>query len=523
MNIKNIFKSKTEASDKKKFNKTLFRHGGYSVAIIAIALAAVILLNVLFSALSNRVNLTLDLSFTGENSLSEENTEFLKGINNDVTLTICANKEDYVAALDYYATNAYGFYDGAEFYEQTVKLLELYSSSNAKITTEYIDLASTAGSAITGEFPSIFYGDIIVSAVDSKGNTNKKVVGFKDIYGFQDASGSGYYNYITSNKLETALSSAINHCITNITKKGALLATYSNAGYFDALFASQLKLNGFELSEITDKTLTKIPDGIEQLYLIAPTRDMLAEELAVINNWLYNGGNRGRSLIFIPGDTVANIPNIVEFMKEWGVSYSDGMLYETNASNYSSHPIYLDAFNNTTELKITNEEKNYRGGFNFPMKLMYETYSTKETNVIISTSDTVIAAPLGIKEDWRPDESYVQQNYPILVVTEDNDVVGDELKSSYVAAFSSVEFIYSQPASLPQFGNMEAAINTATFAAGFDNETRILFLDKTITTETFADKVTETGLTTITIIFMAIIPLALVVAGFIVWLRRKNR
>ena len=75
------------------------------------------------------------------------------------------------------------------------------------------------------------------------------------------------------------------------------------------------------------------------------------------------------------------------------------------------------------------------------MEVLYETYSTKETRVIISTADTVVAAPLGIKNDWKPDDSYAKKSYPNLIITEDNDVVGDSLKSSYVAAFSSVEFI----------------------------------------------------------------------------------
>lgn len=510
---------------KNLFNKTLFRHGGYSIAIIAVAIAAVILLNVLFSALSNRVNLTLDLSFTGENSISEENAEFLKNIDREVSLTVCANKEDYAEGyMDYYAQNLFGVYDGGEFYEQTLKLLDLYASSNAKITVEYLDLTSTAGSAIMSEFPSISYGDIIVRVTDGEGKANNKVVDFEDIYKFEDSSGYGYYYSVTANKLETSLSSAINTCLSGKTKKAAVIATYSDTEIFETLFGSQLELNGFEISEITDKVIASIPEGVEQLYLVAPTKDMLADELAVINNWLYNGGNRGRSLVFIPNTSVTNIPNIVEFMKEWGVSYSDGMLYETNASNhYQGSPTLLFAFNNESDKKIANKDKNFLGGHNLPMKVMYETYSTKETEVIISTADTVFAAPLGIKNDWKPDDTYEKQNYPLLVVTTDNDVVGNELKNSYVAAFSSVEFIYSQWAQLSQFGNMEAAINTATFTAGIEKDNELLFLDKTVTTETFADKVTEAGVSAIQIIFMISIPLILVISGFVVWLRRRNR
>lgn len=524
MNIKNIFK-KQDASSPKKFNKTLFRHGGYSIAIIAVVVAAVILLNVLFSALSNRVNLTLDLSFTGENSISEENAEFLKSIDKEINITVCANAEDYVGGyMDYYAQNMFGVYDGAEFYEQTLKLLDLYASSNAKIKVEYLDLSSTAGTAITSEFPSIFYGDIIVRVSDSNGKASNKVVGFQDIYKIEDSSGSGYYYSITANKLETSLSSAINTCISGKTKKAAVISTYSDNEIFDTLFGSQLKLNGFEITEINDNIISQIGDDIEQLYLVAPTKDMLAEELAVINNWLYNGGNRGRSLVFIPNTNVTNIPKILEFLKEWGITYSDGILYETNSSNhYQGSPTTLFAFNNESDLKIANKDKNYLGGHNLPMEAAYETFSTKETKVIISTADTVVAAPLGINSDWKPDDSYTKKSYANIIITEDSDVVGDGIKSSYVSAFSSVEFIYSQWAQLSQLGNMEAAINTATFAAGIENDSQLLFLDKTVTTESFADKVNEADALSIQIIFMITIPLALIVAGFVVWIRRKNR
>ncbi len=525
MNIKNIFKSKTEASDKKRFNKTLFRHGGYSIGIIAIALACLILVNVLFSALGNRISLKLDLSFSGENSISEENAEFIKSIEKPVTLTVCATEADYAGGyMDMYAQQYHGVYDEGGYYAQTIRLINLYKELNKNITVEYLDLSSTAGSAIVSEFPSIFYGDIIVRHTDNEGNATSKLVTFEDIYAYEDSSGYGYYYSVTANRLESALSSAINSCLSGEVKSAALIATYSDADIFDALFGSQLKLNGFEITKISDNIITKIPENTEQLYIIAPTKDMLPDELTVINNWLYNGGNRGRSLIFIPSTSVTNLPNLVEFLKEWGVSYSDGILYETNSSNhYSGSPTTLVAFNNETELKIANESKSYILGHNLPMKAEYETYSTKKTDVIVSTADSVVAAPLGIDSDWAPSADLTRQNFPNLIVTTDSDVVGEDLKKSYVAAFSSFDFIYSQWAQYSQLGNMEAALNTAIVTAGFDTDSQLLFLDKTVTVESFADKVSEFGAITIRIIFMILIPILLIAAGVIIWLRRRNR
>ncbi len=526
MNLKNIFKKpKTEKPEEMKLNrKSFFKHGGYSIGIVALALAALILINVLFSALSSRVSLKLDLSFSGENSISEENAEFIKGIDKEITLTVCATEADYADGyMDYYAQQALGVYDEGGYYAQTIRLINLYSEMNDKIKIEYLDLNSTAGSAVVSEFPSIFYGDIIVRY--SKGEeTKSKVVSFNDIYSYSDASGTGYYYSITANRLESALSSAINSCLSGKTKKSALLATHSDKEIFETLFGSQLKLNGFELSEITDNIISEIATDIDQLYLIAPTKDLLPDEISAINNWLNNGGNRGKSLIFIPSTSVKNLPNLAEFLKEWGVAYSEGILYETNSSNhYSGSPTTLVAFNNESDLKITNQDKNYILGHNLPMQTVYETYSSKDTKVLISTSDTVIAAPHDIKSDWTPDNSYEKKNFPNLIVTTDSDVVGEELKSSYVAAFSSLDFIYSQWAQYSQLGNMEAALNSAIVTAGFDNDQKLLFMDKIVTTESFADQINETGAITIRILFMIIAPLILVAAGVVIWFRRKNR
>ena len=65
---------------KKIRNAALFKRGGYSVAVTAAVLAAIILLNVLVGALADRVNLEYDISSSKNNSVSNENAEFIKGV-----------------------------------------------------------------------------------------------------------------------------------------------------------------------------------------------------------------------------------------------------------------------------------------------------------------------------------------------------------------------------------------------------------------------------------------------------------
>ena len=518
MNIKNIFQKSETSFNRKSF----YRHSGYAATIAAVALALLLVINIVLSVVAERTTLQFDLSATGENSISAENAEFLKGIEKEVTLTVCADKASYTnGTLAEFAYQYFYILDEDGYYDQTIKLIDLYPTYNSNIKIEYIDLTSTAGSAIASEYPSIFYGDIIVKCGD-----NSKVVGYSDIYGYEDVSGYGAYYSITTNKLETALSSAINTVISGKTKTSAVLTAYSSTDVFNTLLGSQLKLNSFDVTEIKDNIISSIPAEVEQLYIICPTKDMLAEELKVLNNWLYNDGNLGRSLVFIPGSSVANIPNIIEFMKEWGVSYTDGVLYETNSSNhYPNYPTALFSFSNESNFKqIVPSNGFFITGTNVPMTTAFETNDSKTTNIIASTGDTTVAAPLGIKDDWKPDASAEKKIYPTVIVTDDTALVGDTAKSSYVVAFSSADFIYSSFAqSSSVCGNLELAINACSFTAGFDDEARLIFIDKTVTVETFVDKISENGASVIRIIFVITLPLLLVAAGFVIWFRRKNR
>ena len=54
--------TKEGKAPKKIINAALFKRGGYSVAVTAAVLAAIILLNVLVGALADRMNLEYDIS-----------------------------------------------------------------------------------------------------------------------------------------------------------------------------------------------------------------------------------------------------------------------------------------------------------------------------------------------------------------------------------------------------------------------------------------------------------------------------
>ena len=88
-------------------------------------------------------------------------------------------------------------------------------------------------------------------------------------------------------------------------------------------------------------------------------------------------------------------------------------------------------------------------------------------------------------------------------------------------AFSSVEFIYSQYSDYYNVSNKDIAFAASERAANAEN-IGISFISKTITNESFADKVTESSVAVIRAIFVIIIPIIIIATGIYVYIKRRN-
>ena len=170
-----------------------------------------------FLLLSKRFLLEFDMSAQKENSVSEENIDYLKGLKDEVTITVCAEEEGYTGGyMGYYAQNLYGVSsDASKYFEQTLKLLDKYPAYNNKITLKYVDTQGSEFTEISQKYSNekLAYGDIIVSAKGSDNNERYKVLGFKDVYQLSEDNTYAAYGYsqstVSGNSVETAVTSAI--------------------------------------------------------------------------------------------------------------------------------------------------------------------------------------------------------------------------------------------------------------------------------------------------------------------------
>ena len=535
MNIKNIFKKKENGTEKVRSVLRL-KHGAYNSALVVIVLVAAVVINILATAAASRFPLEIDLTTTGQNTVSSDNVEYIKGIDKEVNVVLCATEEGYIGGyMESYANSMYLAQDSTgSYYKQTLNLLKLYEKHNKKIKLTFADPDAnsfTQIQEIAGD-TSLKYGDILVYStfeVNGEEVTNFKVLSYTDIYVLYDETGyaeMGYGTYsVTGSKIETALTSALYTVTSEDLKTVAFLTGHSKADSYSSL-ASTLKLNSFETLEISTPIIEKIDETVDILVVTAPTTDFSANEISVIESFLDNGGNKGKSLFVFCDTKSGTLPNLYAFLEEWGASVrEDAVLFETNEGNHlTDAPTTMGLSNAGSEFTDSVNSNNvlYIADANVALSTAYETMGKRKTEVILQSSETVVAAPLSADAGFTPTSEYKKQSFPNAIVTTESIYDEDNnLHESHVTVFSSTDFISQNWTAYDAVGNLAFANALFKTVSGAEN-TDISFTNKTVVDFAFMQP-SESSANLLRIIFIVLLPVAIIVTGIVVFFRRKNR
>lgn len=524
-------KAKKAKADKVKLIKSqfAFKRGSYSLALTAAVLAGLIVVNILVSVLADRFNMEFDMSAQKTNSMSEENIEFLRNLEQEVNITFCADKESYANGYMAYYAQQYGVSeDASNYYAQTLTLVEKYADYNKNIKVQFIDTQSTEFSAITQKYTSdsIGYGDILVST--KKGDTEKhKIVGFKDIYNITEDDTYAAYGMTTStvsgNNIETALTGAIAYVTSTKTKKLAILTGHSKTDY-TADLTKMLTQNNYEVAYIKDELVTTISNEFDAVMIASPVKDFIGSEIEALSKFLDNDGKLDKGLMFFADIDSPYLTNLYDFLSQWGIDVGEGILFETNESNHiPSDPMTIGTYPiEDEEEDITKNMDLFITGYNVPLDLGFESRDGIVVSALVATPESVVAAPVGTSKDWAGAGDYEKKSYPTIIQAVKEEYNEDnELMSSYVVAFSSIEYFYSAYNSQASVANNDICLAVAERLVRADKN-GVKFTSKTITNESFAEQVTESSTKTMQLIFMIVLPLLSIAAGIYIFIKRRN-
>ncbi|MBR4910348.1 MAG: GldG family protein [Clostridia bacterium] len=503
-------------------NQFMLKKGTYTVAITALVLAALILVNWLVDTLGKRFHLEYDMTPDKSYSVNGENLEYIKNVNDKITITVLSAKYSYVSNLSRLAAEYYyvSGYDDESYYEQTLALLEKYGEYNDNIKIEFLDISDAEANLLINKYKNDnpFYGDMIVSC---ESNERYKVVRFADIYQYDTEN--VYYQYaIQGNNLETALAGAIAYCVSARTPKCVVFTGHSSEDY-SQYYTEFLKKYNYDFDVIGSQIISEISDEYDMAVIVAPTADFIEGELDLLSSFLKNGGKLSKGLIYFGSICDHRLPNLEEFLAQWGIVINgyiaiDEQLKETPYYSYMiSEPAngQDDSFDDSILSGISQCITTY----NIPLETGDPVSPTVKVNGVMKCSETTIIADMNESGDGL-DYSEIGERQCYTVI-ESRDYTYDEnnnLVTSYVYAFSSLDFIGGQ-AENEDYQNKNITLACSDRAAHFTSE-GLNFITKTVKSETFIAKPEETN--RVRVIFQWALPLIIVAISIFIYVKRRN-
>lgn len=528
-------KKEKKTKDGKKFNAKKLKHGTMATVFTCVFVALLVLVNVVTTMLFDRYPITIDLTTNKIYSVSNDTEDYVKKVNVDVQVTIFADENTY--------TN-YSSYN-----KQAVELLKNYRKLNHHITYRFVDIDSHP--EIVKEYTdTISQFDMIFETktkVDGKEISRTRKLGMLDLLTFTDEfeqklSQSGYSidtlaqqaggdlsflsyygSYVESSNAEQAFTSALMTVtdpnpvyVTILTGRSEL----TQLTYFQTL----LTANGYNVNTV-DITSEDIPADTDVVVIPAPKTDYLEEDIKKVSDFLNNGGNLGKQLLYIASYGQEDTPNLDEFLSEYGLSVGKGVICESDSGKYYNSPCITVAStvsDNFTQ-DVSTEKPAILSALCRPVNTLFDEQDMVSTDAYLKSSDSAYTANVDISQTTGQvniGDALVkgQQNYMAVgskaKFTDDNKTL-----YSNVIAVGSEGMLSDTYLQYSQYQNSEYFISVINGLTG--KTAGITITPKTITGNVF--DITQQQKTVLKWTFCLGVPVVVLIVGIVIWARRKNK
>ncbi|MCR4894874.1 MAG: GldG family protein, partial [Eubacteriales bacterium] len=413
----------------KKLSSRKFKLGAYAAAVTAVLLVLIIALNVVSVLLTQRYNAFVDLTASRAFEVSDEIMDVFRSINTPMSVTVLYSEEEYNALNPYCA--------------QVSHILSEAAACNDNISVRYVDPVKNP--EISGSYPQMdcTQYDMIVENLDT-GRCFE--IPFSDLFFINN-------NSITASKAEAVIAARL----VSMTSGSTFTVAFSTGHGESELqgFRDLLELNNYTVKNVNTVT-EDLSDDILCLIIAGPSLDFSAEETKKIEQFLLNGGECGKSVLYFASLGNLDMPNIEGLLSGYGIGISDDIVIETN-------PNYV--FGESTAYALSGYmEQEYAGKaytenlfsispYTRPLDLLFESSADTEVTPLMCFSTTSLAVNPNDPDKTRSgkDETF----YSALVSRYHRYETGVGEKSSRVCVFGTVLFADDTMLATKSIGNAE--------------------------------------------------------------------
>lgn len=547
-----------EKRQKKMQVRKKLKYGGIATAVTVIFVAVVVLLNVVVAQVCKRnPDAVLDLTTANLYEISDDTVDYIKNLDQDVEIAISSEESTF---------------QSDKYYKMISETISKYQGYSDHISVTYFD--TTKDPDILSKYQDLYAGDISSNQIIVTSGDRIKVYSLTDMFEIdQDKYQSYYYGYaslsdcITGFKGEQTLTTAIMN-VTDSNPKSVAVITKSNGNYiFSATQANAyavtamenlLNDNGYDVKELDMVNDTLDAETYDIVVLPAPANDLTMDAIKKLQDFLQNGGNLGKQLIYVADYTQSVTPNLDAFLKDWNLQVDSSYVREDDNNRNQTVQIVASAGKGLIAPIVSlGDSENYGGNLAnsslpivAPLARPIQKLPSNNGRVVynlLQSSDTSYAYPLTQQASSGEDttesaseesqeateatttegaattsfdtDSAVRGANTVMALSQSQQSTGSELIESDVIVLGSMAMMDYYLTQDSSYNNAEYFVGVLNSVCGKEDSIVIASKDMTAT----SISATQTQLVTLRTIVVFLIPLAVAAAGIVVFLRRRNR
>lgn len=466
---------------KKLFQSNDSKRGSYTLAMTSIVIAIVIVFNMIVNLIPENKR-QFDISSTNIYEISSKSKKIINKVDHDVTFYVLAEKSST---------------------DKRIKtFINKYASLSDKIHIKWIDPVLHP-SALTK------YGTEENNIVISCKKTNRTTtVSFDDIL----VSSASYYSTSSSASSfdgDGQLTSALNYVTSDKEYKA-----YYTSGHGESSLSSEvtslLTKSRISTSDLLLMTATSIPDDCDLLIIDGATSDFTKDEVKLLSSYLKRGGK----VVTLLAQTNKSMKNLYGLLKDYGLTVQSGYIADTERS-YQGNYYYL-----IPNLSVSGD---MASGISSNSVMMINSKGMTQSTPArdsISTDSFMTTSSNGyaVTEKKQTQGTYVLGATSTESVKVKNSKGKKVTKESRLTVYGSNMLIDEQiTSSFSSLENLTLFTNSVT--ASLDNADNVSISPKSL--EVSYNTIAHPGPFSILVVF--VIPVGLIIGGFIVWFRRRRR
>lgn len=464
-----------------------FKQGLYSSFVALFVVVIVILFNLFIGQLNLKVDLTKEDVYT----LTDETRELADSLTDEIEI--------------YYLVK-----DGSE-YEVLKNVIDQYDKlPNIKSIWRDPELYPQFAAQYTNE--ELQGNDVIVV---NKTSGASRFIPFTDMYITDYQVDYSSYNYEYKNTLdaEGQITSAIGYVTSGVHTKMYAVSSHGETPLGEDV-AELVKKANVDIETLDVLTQSTIPEDCDILFLNGPVTDISADELTMYKEFLDNGGKA----IFTVAYSEKEMPNYYELLAYYGVEATRGVILE-NSGNYMQYPTYLlEKFESVTD--DISSEYTIDDYVVMPIATILKTMEASQLRGTLKLSDIVISTE-GAYGKTNPESTVIDKEEndpegPFSLVIQATDTYKD--KSSKVVIYASPYMLSDEWTEYYECSNISLFIDSIDWMS----EQQSITVPKRSLDGVYLE-VPQKDATIWAAITVIIVPLGILVIGFVVWYVRRKR